>query len=67
MLKVQSISNDPLNRTAVIRFSEVFDDHPLISVAMRLPTQDSQTQAEVQNAIKKLAKALLSEATSLCI
>lgn len=66
MLKLQSISNDPLNRIAVIRFSEVFDDHPQISVAMRLPTLDTQTQAEVQGAIKALARTLLSEATNLC-
>ena len=28
MLKVQSIVNDPVNLTAIIRFTEVFDDHP---------------------------------------
>ncbi|HUO01385.1 MAG TPA: hypothetical protein VMU31_01300 [Rhizomicrobium sp.] len=67
MLKLQSITNDPLNRIAVIRFSEVFDSHPRISVEMQLPTLDTQTQAEVQSAIKKLAKALLNEATDLCI
>ena len=66
MLKLQSIINDPLNRVAIIRFTEVFDDHPQISVVMKLPTQDTQTQAEVQSAIKALARTLLGEATSLC-
>lgn len=67
MLKLQSITNDPLTHTAMIRFCEVFDDHPQVSVAMKLSTLDTQTQAEVQHAIKALARALLSEATSLCI
>jgi hypothetical protein len=67
MLKLQSIVNDPINRIAVIRFTEVFDDHPQISVAMKLPTLDTQTQAEVQTAIKALAKAVLTEAISLCV
>jgi hypothetical protein len=67
MLKLQSIINDPLNRVAIIRFTELFDDHPRISVVMKLPTEDTQTQAEVQSAIKALARTLLGEATSLCI
>jgi hypothetical protein len=67
MLKLQSIVNDPINRIAVIRFTEVFDDHPQISVAMKLPTLDTRTQAEVQTAIKALAKAVLTEAISLCV
>jgi hypothetical protein len=67
MLKLQSIINDPLNRVAIIRFTELFDDKPQISVVMKLPTQDTQTQAEVQSAIKSLARTLLGEATSLCI
>lgn len=67
MLKLQSIVNDPINRIAVIRFTEVFDDHPQISVAMRLPTLDTQTQAEVQSAIKALAKVVLTEAINLCV
>lgn len=66
MLKLQSITNDPLNRIAMVRFTEVFDEHPQISVAMRLPTLDTQTQAEVQDAIKAFARTLLSEATNLC-
>ena len=67
MLKLQSITNDPLNRVAVIQFAEVFDEHPQIRVVMKLPTLDSQTQAEVQNAIKALARDLLKEATHLCL
>jgi hypothetical protein len=67
MLKLQSIVNDPINLTAIIRFTEVFDDYPQISVAMKLPTLDTQTQAEVQSAIKALAKAVLTEAISLRI
>jgi hypothetical protein len=67
MLKLQSIVNDPINRIAVIRFTEVFDEHPQISVAMNLPTLDTQTQAEVQIAIKAFAKAILTEAIRLCV
>jgi hypothetical protein len=67
MLKLQSITNDPLNRVAVVRFTELFDDHPLISVAMKMPTLETQTQAEIQRAIKARAKAILSEATNLCV
>lgn len=66
MLKFQSITSDPLNHTAEVRFSEVLDDHPQIRVAMKLSTLDTQTQAEVQRAIKTLAKAILSEACNLC-
>ena len=66
MLKLKSISNDPLNCIAVIRFAELLDDHPQIDVVMKLPTQETQTQAEVQQAIKSLARAVLFEASNLC-
>lgn len=67
MLKLQSITNDPINRMAVITFTDVFDPHPQISVTMKLPTADSQTQAEVQNAIKAMERRILGEASHLCI
>jgi hypothetical protein len=67
MPKLQSIVNDPINLTAIICFTEVFDDHPQISVAMKLPTLDTQTHAEVQSAIKAMAKVVLAEAVGLCV
>ena len=66
MLKLQSITNDPLNRIAMVRFTEVFDEHPQISVAMRLPTLDTQNssrgarrdQGVCQNATQRSDKSL---------
>jgi hypothetical protein len=66
MLKIQSISHDPLTQVAAIRFAEIFEEHPQISVLMTLSTLDSQTQAEVQIAIKAAAKKVLGEAADLC-
>ena len=65
-LKVQAITNDALNRIAIIKFTDVLDEHPQIQAVIRLPLLDTQTLAEVHVAIKATARTILEEAISLC-
>jgi hypothetical protein len=61
-LKVQGISNDPVRKVAVVRFIDVMDDFPQISVTIKLVTLANQTQAEVHAALKRKTKFLFEEA-----
>jgi hypothetical protein len=65
-LKVQAIINDALNRIAIIRFSDVLDEHPQLEAVIRLPLLETQTLSEVNTAIKATATIVLEEALILC-
>jgi hypothetical protein len=65
-LKIQAISNDSLNRVAVIKIVDVLDDHPRVEAMMKLPMSETQTEAQIHSAIKSMAKAILEEAAHLC-
>jgi hypothetical protein len=65
-LKIETISNDPLKQVVIVRIVDVLDDHPRVEAVMKMPTSDTQTQAQIHAAIKKLAGSILEEASRIC-
>lgn len=65
-LKVEAITNDPINRIAIIRFSDVLDEHPQLQAVLHIPLAETQTLAEVHAAVKATARQVLEEALRLC-
>lgn len=65
-LKVQAITNDPINRIAIIRFGDVLDEHPKLQAVFHVPFVETQTLADVHTEVKALARSVLEEAMRLC-
>lgn len=65
-LRIQAITSDIINGTAVITITDVLDSHPQVSLVFKIRTPENLTQAEMRREILAGAIAVLEEAIKAC-